>query len=72
MAHDADRPYRWTEVVGEDEERERWRRASLREKGEALIDLLGLVDAIGRYPEPSARWPGFRTRGRSGNGVGGN
>ncbi len=62
MASGSNRTYAWTEITGDDDERERWRRASLREKGEALIDLLGLVDAIGRYPEPTARWPGFPKR----------
>jgi hypothetical protein len=34
----------------------------MREKGDALIDLLALVDAIGRYPEPRTRWPGFPSK----------
>lgn len=57
--HGSDKHSPWPEVADEAEERERWRRASPREKGDALIDLLGLVDAIGRYPEPRTRWPGF-------------
>lgn len=49
----------WREPIEEAEDRERWRNASAREKVEALIDLLGLVDAIGRFPERRTRWPGF-------------
>jgi hypothetical protein len=52
----------WRDVADENEERERWRRACPRDEGEALIDLLGLVDAIGRYPEPTTRWSGFPRR----------
>jgi hypothetical protein len=62
VGHSLERPNGWRDVADENEEREHWRRASPRDKGEALIDLLGLVDAIGRYPEPTTRWPGFPRR----------
>jgi hypothetical protein len=56
------REHAWPARVWENEDRDRWRRATLREKGDTLIDLLGLVDAIGRFPERSTRFPGFPRR----------
>lgn len=54
---------RWRDPGDVEEDRERWRNATPLEKGAALVDLLGLVDAIGRFPEPRRRFPGFpRTR----------
>jgi hypothetical protein len=49
----------WKDPGDAEEDCERWRNATPHEKGMALVDLLGLVDAIGRFPEPRRRWPGF-------------
>jgi len=43
----------------------RWRQATPEERGEALAELLDLVDAIGNYPPKREVFPGFpkpRTR----------
>jgi hypothetical protein len=49
----------WKDPGDVEEDRARWRNATPQEKGAALVDLLGLVDAIGRFPEPGRHWPGF-------------
>ncbi|MGH2584831.1 MAG: hypothetical protein ACRDJE_07960 [Dehalococcoidia bacterium] len=38
---------------------QRWRAATLEERGAALADLLDLVDAIGNYPPKRDMFPGF-------------
>jgi hypothetical protein len=43
------------------EEIEFWRRASSRQRGQILLELLELVDAMGRYPEKSSMFPGWKT-----------
>lgn len=43
----------------DDEDLDRWKNASPREKGEALRGLLRFVDKVGRYPPKHERFPGF-------------
>ena len=38
---------------------ERWRHATLEERGAALSDLLDLIDSIGHYPPKGDMFPGF-------------
>ena len=47
--------------INEQERIERWRRATMKEKGEALADLLDLVDGTGRNIPQGSMFPGFRT-----------
>ncbi|MGE0544387.1 MAG: hypothetical protein AB7R89_29855 [Dehalococcoidia bacterium] len=37
----------------------RWRHATLEERGRALSDLLDLIDAIGHFPPKREMFPGF-------------
>jgi hypothetical protein len=50
---------RFFRPLHDDDDINRWRQASLEEKGQALAGLLKLVDAIGNYPPKRTRFPGF-------------
>ena len=50
---------RFFKPMHDDEDIERWRRASLEEKGQAMSGLLKLVDAIGNFPPKQTCFPGF-------------
>lgn len=38
---------------------QRWRNATLEERGQALAELLDLIDAIGNFPPKREMFPGF-------------
>jgi hypothetical protein len=50
---------RFVKPTREVEDAARWRAATAEERGEALLQLLELVSAIGNVPEKRDRFPGF-------------
>jgi len=56
----AERPWRdLLHPLPEEDDLASWKRASLREKGEALRSLLRFVDKTGRFPPKRTMFPGF-------------
>lgn len=50
---------RFFRPLHDDDDIERWRQASLEQKGQAMAGLLKLVDAVGNFPPKQTRFPGF-------------
>lgn len=53
-------PRRFHEPMHDDEDIERWRHATMEEKGQALYSLLRLVDAMGQFPPKTTQFPGWK------------
>lgn len=49
----------------EQEDLERWRHATMQEKGEAFLALQRFVDKVGNFPVPETEFPGFPRHLRS-------
>ena len=44
----------------EEDDRERWRHATLEEKGRIFAELQDFVDAVGNYPPKRTMFPGWK------------